>query len=69
MVELEETLKLTESQNSWVGRDLKAHPVPIHEQGSTPAQAAQSPSMAVGAGRNGAPIAQESSTRASPPSW
>ena len=50
MVELEETLKLTESQNGWVGRDLKDHeaPTPPPQAGPQPphlipAQAAQGP--------------------------
>ena len=44
---------------AWVGRDLKAHPVPPPAMGwvPPPAQAAQGPSMALGTSRDGAPTA------------
>jgi len=63
-------MRIGESQDGWVGRALKAPQVPTPAVGwvPPPAQAAQSPSMALGTSRDGAPTALGSSAGASLPS-
>ena len=62
-------IEIIETQNGWVGRDLTApSSTPAVGWLPPPAQAAQSPSMALGTSRDGAPTAPGSSASTSLPS-
>lgn len=52
-----------------VGLEKTSKPTQFQPKSRNTTPAAQGPSMAVGTGRDGAPIAQEGSARASPPLW